>query len=84
MRGLIFSQRVLLELATKGASREKAYALVQRNAMKVWEEGKDFQAELLADQDVRAYLGEAELKELFDFGYHLKHVDTIFRRVFGE
>ncbi len=84
MRGLIFSQRVLLELASKGASREKAYALVQRNAMKVWEEGKDFQAELLADQDVRAYLGEAELKELFDFGYHLKHVDTIFLRVFGE
>ncbi len=83
MRGLIFSQRVLLELATKGASREKAYALVQRNAMKVWEEGKDFQAELLADQDVRGYLSEVELKALFDFGYHLKHVDTIFRRVFG-
>jgi adenylosuccinate lyase len=83
MRGLIFSQRVLLELANKGASREKAYALVQRNAMKVWEEGKDFQAELLSDQDVRQYLSEADIKEAFDLNYHLKHVGTIFARVFG-
>jgi adenylosuccinate lyase len=83
MRGLIFSQRVLLELANKGASREKAYALVQRNAMKVWEEGKDFQAELLSDRDVRQYLSEADIKEAFDLNYHLKHVGTIFTRVFG-
>lgn len=83
MRGLIFSQRVLLQLASAGASREKAYALVQRNAMKVWEEGKDFQAELLNDSEVRGYLSEQEIKEAFDLGYHLKHVDTIFTRVFG-
>ncbi|MCM2359421.1 MAG: adenylosuccinate lyase [Geobacteraceae bacterium] len=83
MRGLVFSQRVMLELANRGASREKAYALVQRNAMKVWEEGKDFQTELLADEEVRHYLKEAEIRELFDLGYHLKHVDTIFTRVFG-
>lgn len=84
MRGLVFSQRVLLELAARGASRELAYSLVQRNAMKVWEEGKDFQTELLADEDVRRYLGEADIRELFDFNYHLKHVDTIFARVFGN
>ena len=83
MRGLIFSQRVLLELANAGASREKAYALVQRNAMKVWEEGKDFQVELLADPEVRGYLSEEKIREAFDLGYHLKHVDTIFQRVFG-
>ncbi len=83
MRGLIFSQRVLLALAEKGASREKAYALVQRNAMKVWEEGKDFQDELLNDPEVREYLSAEEIREKFDLGYHLKHVDTIFSRVFG-
>jgi adenylosuccinate lyase len=83
MRGLIFSQRVLLELANKGASRELAYALVQRNAMKVWEEGKDFQVELLADPEVGNYLSVEEVKAAFDFNYHLKHVDTIFARVFG-
>ncbi len=83
MRGLIFSQRVLLELANKGASREDAYALVQRNAMKVWEEGKDFQSELLNDADVRRFLSADEIKRAFDLSYHLKHVDTIFARVFG-
>jgi len=83
MKGLVFSQRVLLELASAGASREKAYALVQRNAMKVWEEGKDFQEELLGDADVRSYLSEERIREAFDLGYHLKHVDTIFGRVFG-
>ncbi len=84
MRGLIFSQRVLLKLATAGASREQAYTLVQRNAMKVWEEGKDFLEELLADAEVRNYLPEEEIREAFDLNYHLKHVDTIFTRVFGE
>ena len=83
MRGLIFSQRVLLKLAESGASREKAYALVQRNAMKVWEEGKDFQTELLNDAEVAGFLPAEEIKEAFDLGYHLKHVDTIFTRVFG-
>jgi adenylosuccinate lyase len=84
MRGLIFSQRVLLKLATAGASREQAYSLVQRNAMKVWEQGKDFLEELLADTEVRGYLPEEEIREAFDLGYHMKHVDTIFTRVFGE
>lgn len=83
MRGLIFSQRVLLKLASAGASRENAYGLVQRNAMKVWEQGKDFQEELLADADVRSFLPEEEIREAFDLNYHLKHVDTIFTRVFG-
>jgi adenylosuccinate lyase len=83
MRGLIFSQRVLLKLAEAGASREKAYSLVQRNAMKVWEEGKDFQTELLNDSEVTGFLAPEDIKEAFDLGYHMKHVDTIFTRVFG-
>ena len=82
-RGLIHSQRILLALTQKGVSREDSYSLVQRNAMKVWEQGKDFQEELLADADVRKALSEAEIVELFDLGYHTKHVDTIFKRVFG-
>lgn len=82
-RGLIHSQRVLLALTQKGVSREDSYALVQRNAMKVWEQGKDFQQELLADAGVREALSEAEIAGLFDLGYHTKHVDTIFARVFG-
>ncbi|MGF6860029.1 adenylosuccinate lyase [Rhodobacteraceae bacterium MBR-64] len=82
-RGLIHSQRVLLALTQKGVSREDAYRLVQRNAMKVWEQGADFQDELNADADVRAALSEAEIATNFDLGYHTKHVDTIFERVFG-
>ncbi|CTQ32406.1 adenylosuccinate lyase [Jannaschia rubra] len=83
-RGLVMSQRVLLALTQAGVSREDSYRLVQRNAMRVWEEGADFQTELLADDDVRAALGEDEIREKFDLGYHTKHVDTIFARVFGE
>jgi adenylosuccinate lyase len=83
MHGLIFSQRVLLELANRGASREDAYAMVQRNAMKVWEEGKDFQSELKKDADVLRYLSAEDITAAFDLNYHLKHVDTIFARVFG-
>ena len=83
-RGLVNSQRVLLALTQAGVSREDAYRLVQRNAMKVWEEGKDFLAELKADPDVTAALSEAELEDKFDLGYHTKHVDTIFGRVFGD
>jgi adenylosuccinate lyase len=81
--GLIHSQRVLLALTQAGVSREDSYRLVQRNAMKVWEQGKDFLEELLADAEVRAALSEQEIREKFDLGYHTKHVDTIFRRVFG-
>lgn len=83
-RGLIHSQRVLLALTQAGVSREDAYRLVQRNAMKVWEQGKDFLEELLADSDVRAALSEDEIREKFDLGYHTKHVDTIFKRVFVD
>jgi adenylosuccinate lyase len=82
-RGLVMSQRVLLALTQAGVSREDSYRLVQRNAMKVWEDNKDFKTELLADNDVRAALSEAEIEEKFDLGYHTKHVDTIFNRVFG-
>jgi adenylosuccinate lyase len=82
-RGLIHSQRVLLALTQKGASREQAYRLVQRNAMKAWEAGADFLAGLKADAEVTALLSPAELEPLFDLGYHTKHVDTIFARVFG-
>ncbi len=84
MKGLVFSQKILLDLTQAGVSREDAYRLVQKNAMKVWEEGKDFQTELLADLEVVGALGEAKIRESFDLNYHLKHVDTIFKRVFGE
>lgn len=83
-RGLVHSQRVLLALTQAGVSREDSYRLVQRNAMKVWEQGADFLEELLADQEVRAALSEEEIREKFDLAYHTKHVDTIFKRVFGE
>ncbi len=81
--GLVHSQRVLLALTRKGSPREDAYRLVQRNAMKVWQEGGDFQSLLAADPDVRKYLSEAEIAANFDLHYHLKEVDTIFARVFG-
>ncbi|PRX10388.1 UNVERIFIED_ORG: adenylosuccinate lyase [Martelella mediterranea] len=83
-RGLVHSQRVLLALTQAGVSREDAYRLVQRNAMKVWEQGKDFLEELLADDEVTAALSEDQIREKFDLGYHTKHADTIFKRVFGE
>ena len=82
--GLIHSQRVLLALTNAGVSREDAYRLVQRNAMKVWQENKDFLTELLADPDVTAALSEATIRDQFDLGYHTKHVDDIFARVFAD
>jgi adenylosuccinate lyase len=82
--GLHNSQRVLLALTQAGASREESYALVQRNAMRTWEHGEDFLTNLKADADVKARLSDAEIEGMFDEAYHLKHVDTIFRRVFGE
>ena len=81
--GLHNSQRVLLALTQAGASREESNALVQRNAMKTWEHGADFLAELKADKDVVARVPAAELEKMFDLGYHTKHVETIFKRVFG-
>ncbi len=82
-RGLVMSQRVLLALTQAGVSREDSYRLVQRNAMKVWEHGADFQTELLADPEVLAALSPEQIAEKFDIGYHTKHVDLIFKRVFG-
>ena len=81
--GLVHSQRLLIALTQKGASREDAYRLVQRNAMPVWRGEGDFQTLLKADKDVTKYLSDAEIEEQFDLGYHFKHVDTIFGRVFG-
>jgi adenylosuccinate lyase len=82
-KGLVMSQRVLLALTQAGVSREDSYRLVQRNAMKVWERGADFKTELLADAEVTRALSPAEIEEKFDLGYHTKHIDTIFARVFG-
>ena len=82
-RGLVMSQRVLLALTQAGVSREDSYRLVQRNAMRVWEHGADFKTELLADPQVTAALSPQQIEEKFDLGYHTKHVDTIFARVFG-
>lgn len=81
--GLIHSQRVMLALTQKGMAREEAYAAVQRNAMPVWRGEGDFLTLLQADKDVTAKLSNAEFAELFDLGYHTRHVDTIFKRVFG-
>lgn len=82
--GLIYSQRVLLALVEKGVSRDNAYVMVQRNAMKAWNEDRDFQTLLRKDPEIGRYLDPAELMALFDISYHLKHVDTIFDRVFGS
>lgn len=82
--GLIHSQRVLLALTQKGASREDSYRLVQRNAMRVWRGEGDFRTFLLNDPEVRRFLSEEDINEKFDLGYHLKHADTIFKRVFGH
>ena len=82
--GLIHSQRVMIALTQKGVAREDAYAIVQRNAMRVWRGEGDFLSLLAADKDAREHLSAAELEENFDLGYHFKHVDTIFQRVFGK
>jgi adenylosuccinate lyase len=82
--GLVHSQRVMIALTQKGVGREEAYAIVQRNAMKVWQGEGDFLSFLTADKDVRKHLSEAELKANFDLDHHLRHVDTIFERVFGK
>lgn len=84
LSGLHNSQRVLLALTQAGISREESYRLVQRNAMKTWEHGADFLASLKADPEVSSRIPARELEAMFDLGYHFKHVDTIFARVFGE
>ena len=81
--GLIHSQAVLLALTRAGMEREAAYAAVQRNAMRVWEEGADFRAVLAGDAEITALLDGETLDGLFDLDRHLRHLDTIFDRVFG-
>ena len=81
--GLINSQRILLELTQKGMSREDSYEAVQRNAMPVWLEGKDFKSLLKNDTKIRAFLNKDEIDKLFNPDFHFKHVETIFERVFG-
>ena len=82
--GLVHSQRLLIALTKKGVSREDAYRLVQRNAMPVWQGKGDFLSLLKADKDVRKALSAKEIEENFDLRYHMKHVNTIFKRVFGK
>ncbi len=82
-KGLIFSQQVLLRLSNLGLSREKSYEWVQRNALRVWSEGRDFKSLLAEDADIGRYLSPKDLEEIFDIQYHLKHLDELFRRVFG-
>jgi adenylosuccinate lyase len=83
-KGLIFSQLVLLELAQKGVGRQEAYEMVQRNAMKAWETGRELKKLLLEDREIVGYLDSHEIDVLFDLNYHLKHVDSIFDRVFQD
>jgi adenylosuccinate lyase len=83
LSGLHNSQRVLLALTQAGVSREDSYRLVQRNAMKTWEQGADFLTSLKNDPEVSSRIPARELEAMFDLGYHFKHVETIFSRVFG-
>jgi len=80
-QGLVFSQRVLLALISKDLTREEAYKMVQDNAMKAWQQGKDFLSLLKADRRITAHLSKEELNSLFDYGYYLKHVDEVFERL---
>ncbi len=83
-RGLIFSERIMVELMRKGLSREDAYRIVQKNAMQIWEQGGDFKETILKDPDIMAHLTPDLIETAFDMRHHLNHVDTIFSRVFGS
>ena len=83
-RGLVFSQPVLLKLIERGMERQAAYLVVQRNAMKVWDEGKDFKALLAHDPEVKKLLTPADLDAAFDLDRELRHVDALFERVLGK
>jgi adenylosuccinate lyase len=82
MKGLIYSQQVLTQLAEKGLERQRAYEMVQRNALKVWDQGVDFKDLLCQDEEIRQCMTQEEIESLFDVNRHLKHVDAIFDRVF--
>ena len=81
-RGLIFSGQLLLALTNKGVSRETAYDWVQRNAMRVWDEDKDFQSLIKSDKEIQGQLSESEIERVFSLDYYLRNVDAIFERVF--
>ena len=82
LKGLIFSQQALMMLTGKGLKRQNAYDMVQRNALRVWDTGKEFKTLLLEDQEIRTYLSEQDIEEVFSLDYHLKHVEDLFSRVF--
>ena len=84
LKGLIFSQQVLLRLTQKGVSREDSYRIVQKCAMEVWEGRGEFRERLLEDSELCSHLTRQEIDEIFGLNYHLEHVDTIFERVFGR
>jgi adenylosuccinate lyase len=83
LKGLIFSQQVLMKLAARGLTRQTAYEMVQRNALKVWDTGRDFKSLLLEDQDIMNNISREDLEEIFNLDYHFKHVEDIFKRVFA-
>ena len=82
LKGLIFSQQILLALVDKGCSRQHAYSITQKNAFQAWSTGESLQHLILKDQDVQKYLAKREISEIFSLKYHLKHVEEIFARVF--
>jgi adenylosuccinate lyase len=84
LKGLIFSQQILLALAESGVTREEAYQMVQSHAMKVWDDNKDFKALVISDKKICGLLGKAKIEEIFDVTYHLKYISAIFDRVFGK
>jgi len=82
--GVVHSQRVLLELARKGVDRQAAYVIVQRNAMRMYEEGVDFRTALSQDKELGKWMSPEEIAACFSLDEHLRHVDDIFARVFGS
>src|SRR5690606_5012675 len=83
MRGLVFSGQLMLALTQKGVSREDAYVMTQRNAMKVWDEGGEYRDLVMADTDITEQLSEDEIARVFDLKHYLRNVDKVFDRVFG-
>ena len=84
LKGLVYSQQVLLALAESGTTREDAYEMVQTQAMRVWKEDRDFKTLILSDPDIAEHLSPEKIEEIFDVGYHLKYISAIFERVFGK
>jgi len=83
LKGLIFSQQVLMKLAARGLTRQTAYEMVQRNALKVWDTGRDFKSLLLEDQEIMNFISKEDMEDIFNLDYHFKHVEDIFKRVFN-